>query len=236
MSRPKLLITADDYGMSPRFNQGILAAAHAGLITGISVMIKRKYIRKMDLLRLNIPLGLHLELEVTFSSYREITSQIKRFKKRFGRLPAYLDGHRHRHIIPENIERVIRAAKHYGLPVRSRLPTDRALLKRNCIQTPENFISWHPNRLPLLAERLHKSRVFPISELVVHPGYSDKQCSYTYNQEREAELAFLQSPSFHQLIQPFQLMGYTYFNDSAPHVRTTSPTKYGKRSRQSAGA
>ena len=221
MARPKLIITADDYGMSSRFNQGMLEAARAGLITSISVMIKRKYIRKSELLNLAVSLGLHLELKPS-SSYREITSQIARFKKRFGRLPDYLDGHQHQHVTPENIDRVIRAAKHYHLAIRSRLPADRLTLKQSGASTPDNFVSWHPERLPVLAERLQKSRAFDISELVVHPGYYDARCSYGYNQEREAELAFVQSARFQELIQPFQLVGYTYLHDSSHYVRATN--------------
>lgn len=230
MARPKLIITADDYGMSPRFNQGMLEAARAGLITGISIMIKRKYIRKAELLTLGISLGLHLELESS-SSYREIISQIERFKKRFGRLPAYLDGHQHKHVAPKNIDHVTRAAKYYDLPVRSRLSDDRLILRRSDINTPDNFVSWHPERLAVLAERLHKSRAFSISELVVHPGYYDVRCSYGYNQEREAELAFLRSPDFQELIQPFRLVGYTYLNDSTHYVRATGTTAARKKDR-----
>ncbi len=211
MPQPKLIITADDYGMSPRFNQGMLEVARAGLITGISVMVKRKYIRKTDLLTLGISLGLHLELENS-SSYREIVSQIERFKKRFGELPAYLDGHQHTHVTPDNIDRVIRAARHYGLPIRSRLPTDRAYLLQNGIATPSHFVSWHPERLSVLEERLIASCSFPVSELVVHPGYFDTRCQYTYNQEREAELAFLRSEDFQKLIRPFRLVRYVDMN------------------------
>jgi predicted glycoside hydrolase/deacetylase ChbG (UPF0249 family) len=207
MSRPKLIITGDDYGMSPRFNQGMLEAARAGLITGISVMIKRKYIRKTELLGLGIPLGLHLELKPS-SSYQEIASQIERFKKRLGQLPAYLDGHQHQHITPENINHVIRAAKYYGLPVRSRLPADRIRLQQNEIVTPNHFVSWHPGRLAVLEKRLRESRTLPVSELVTHPGYSDERCPYPYNQEREAEFAFLRSRAFQKLIRPFRLIRY----------------------------
>ncbi len=230
MSRPKLIITADDYGMSPRFNQGMIEAAHAGLITSISVMIKRKYIRKSELLNLAVSLGLHLELKPS-SSYQEIKSQIERFKKRLGQFPAYLDGHQHQHITPENIGRVIRAAKRYHLPIRSRLLADRLVLRRGEVSTPDNFVSWHPERLPVLTERLDKSRVFPVSELVVHPGYHDARCSYAYNQEREAELAFLRSPNFQELIRPFRLVGYTYLNDSSHYVRAASTTAARKKDR-----
>lgn len=207
MARPKLIITADDYGMSPRFNQGMLEAARAGLVTSISVMIKRKYIRKSELLNLAVSLGLHLELKPS-SSYREITSQIARFKKRFDRLPDYLDGHQHQHITPENIGHVIRAAQRYQLPVRSRLLEDRNMLRQGNVVTPDNFISWHPDRLAVLTKRLRETKIFPISELVVHPGYFDPHCRYKYNQERGVELVFLKSERFARLTKGFSLLSY----------------------------
>ena len=158
-------------------------------------------------------------------------AQIECFKKRLGRPPAYLDGHQHQHVTPENIDRVIQAAKRYRLPIRSRLPADRLALKQSGVNTPDNFVSWHPARLPVLAERLDKSQTFPISELVVHPGYYDARCLYPYNQEREAELAFLRSPNFQELVQPFRLVGYTYLNDSAHYVRAAGTTATRKKDR-----
>lgn len=209
MPHPKLIITADDYGMSPRFNQGILELATLGIVTGISVMILRKYIRSQELLALGIPLGLHLELK-TKASERDVHAQIQRFQKRFGTLPAYLDGHRHRHLIPENLRCVLRVARKWSLPVRSRLLEDRLLLKLRAVGSPDNFISWHPARIPILEDRLRNAKQFAISELVVHPGYYDKNCTYLYNKQREEELLFLRSPHFNKLIRPFRLVAYTH--------------------------
>ncbi len=206
--RPSLIITADDYGMSPSFNQGILELASARLITGISIMIKRQYIKRNELLAFGIPLGLHLELR-TASSPEEIKDQIERFRERFGRLPAYLDGHQHKHLHSENLDWTIRAAKRYSLPVRSRFPVDRAILKENGLATPGNFVSWHPERLHILKKRLREARGYQISELVVHPGYRDVRCRYPYNQERVVELEFLRGSSFRAMIKPFRLMQYT---------------------------
>lgn len=204
---PKLIITADDYGMSPRFNEGVLEAVRTGVISGISVMVKRKYIGPQELLDLHIPLGLHLELE-KHSPGQEITSQILHFKNFFGKLPAYLDGHQHQHLAPEHFSGVIAAAKKFGLPVRSRQEEDRSLLRQHCISTPENFISWHPDRLHILEERLAKSQQHLLSELVVHPGYFDPACPYPYNEQRQSELNFLKSDFFKNLIASFELTSY----------------------------
>lgn len=208
VSLPKIIITADDYGMSPRFNAGILELAREGIVTSISVMIGRKYIRKADLLTLDVALGLHLEIK-SVSSYREVISQIKRFAKRFGRLPAYLDGHQHQHITPGNISHVIRAAKRFSLPVRSRYPADRVLLKSAGVSTPDQFVSWHPERLSVLKKRLREAQSSPVSELVTHPGYADKDCRYPYNVERSQELNFLKSARFRKMLLDFSAINYS---------------------------
>lgn len=208
MDTPKIIIAADDYGMSPRFNAGILELAQSGIVTSISVMIGRKYIGKADLLSLSVALGLHLEIDPV-SSYQEVVAQIKRFAKRFGRLPAYLDGHQHQHITPENIGYVIRAAKRFSLPVRSRFPVDREALRQGGILTPDNFVSWHPERIPVLIDRLKKARGYPISELVTHPGYADKNCPYPYNKERYRELKLLKSARFQEILTDFSSTDYS---------------------------
>lgn len=207
MPQPKLIITADDYGMSPLFNRGIEELAFLGLITGISVMIKRPFIEAAKLPFPNLSLGLHLELE-EISSKKEITAQIASFQQKFGKLPEYLDGHQHKHLNPKNLTLVASAARHFSLPVRSRFDEDRKVLQQRHIITPDHFISWHPDRLSVLAERLATAKNFPLSELVVHPGYFDPACDYPYNQERESEILFLKSDQFQKLISPFRLVSY----------------------------
>ncbi len=207
MTLPKLIITADDYGMSPLFNRGIEELASLGLLTGVSVMIKRPFVDPAHLSFPDLSLGLHLELEER-SCPEAINSQIYCFRKKFGKLPAYFDGHQHRHLTPHNFHLVMETAASFSLPVRSRFSEDRnKLLERN-IFTPHNFISWHPNRLPTLQERIKAAGLISLSELVVHPGYFDPTCNYPYNKQRETELSFLKSPSFQELITPFELASY----------------------------
>ena len=57
-----LLITADDYGYSPRYNAGILRAAHRGAIDAASAMVTRPWCDPAPLLASGVEVGLHLEL------------------------------------------------------------------------------------------------------------------------------------------------------------------------------
>lgn len=208
MVRPQLIITADDYGMSPLFNRGIEELASLGLITEVSVMIKRPYLEPRHLDALKVPIGLHLELKEG-SSLQEITAQIHAFRKKFRELPAYLDGHQHQHLTAKNLPLILAVAKKFHLPIRSRYPEDRSLIKKSGISTSDNFISWHPTRISILQTHLVEAQRYSASELVVHPGYYDVHCSYPYNREREAEFGFLQSPPFQEMIAPFILTNYT---------------------------
>ena len=46
----RLIITADDYGLSPSFNKGILELARKNIISSVSVMIKKKFVFPADFL------------------------------------------------------------------------------------------------------------------------------------------------------------------------------------------
>lgn len=208
VANPYLIITADDYGMSSLFNHGIEELAELGLITGVSVMIGRPFVTATLLNFPKLSLGLHLELEDS-STKEEIYRQITLFREKFGRLPAYLDGHQHQHLTSHNFPSVVESARNFNLPVRSRFSEDRKKLVETAIATPQNFISWHPDRIPILAERLYETRQYALSELVVHPGYFDHQCEYPYNKERETELTFLKSHEFQAIITPFTLLSYS---------------------------
>ena len=82
------------------------------------------------------------------------------------------------------------------------------MLRQGNVVTPDNCISWHPDRLAVLTKRLRETKIFPISELVVHPGYFDPHCRYKYNQERGVELVFLKSERFARLTKGFSLLSY----------------------------
>jgi len=183
------IVTADDYGLSPKFNEGILDAAQSGLISGISVMIEREYIDpSVSTTLLNVSLGLHLEISDE-APEAAIERQIRLFQDTFHAPPTHLDGHQHRHLLPENLPATIEAAKRHGIPVRSRFDEDRAILRDAGIHTPDLFISWHPTRVHMFLEKIEKSEW--LVEIVCHPGYYDADSDYPYNKYREQELRIM---------------------------------------------
>src|SRR5687768_10785257 len=91
-----LLIVADDWGYSPRFNEGILQAARARAIDGAGAMVQREACEAEPLLETGVEVGLHLEVGEDADG-GEVAPQLERFEEIFGRPPAYIDGHHHRH-------------------------------------------------------------------------------------------------------------------------------------------
>lgn len=220
----KLIINADDYGMSPLFDKAIRELANTGIITSTTVLVDKK-IDPAPLLDLeNISIGLHLNIKESTSPEDQIEQQISIFGELFSFLPSHLDGHRHCHIDPNNISAVVKIAKKYNLTVRSRFSEDRKVFQKNNIPTPDSFISWHPRRKHLLFQKL-KNKQRGITELVCHPGYYDKDCAYPYNERREEELNILKSKEFSCAIQKFQQANYSNASCSPRKKKVEIPFK-----------
>lgn len=203
----KLIINADDYGLSAKFNKGILELIGKGIVTSTTVMVNKKFIQPKYLLRhANVSVGLHLELPFETSA-KDIESQITKFRKLFGRLPSHLDGHRYFHLLHSNFPKVLKIAQKYDLPVRSTCPADRKIMRRLKVKTPNHYISWHPARKNKLFEDL-KNIEDGTTELLCHPGHFDAKVIASYNKQRGAEMKIMKSTEFRNLIRSFYLVNY----------------------------
>ena len=58
-----LMITGDDYGYWPSYNEGILEAVEMGGLDCVSVMVDREYCEPEPLLETGVEIGLHIEFE-----------------------------------------------------------------------------------------------------------------------------------------------------------------------------
>jgi len=203
----KLIINADDYGLSKKFNEGILKLIAEGIVTSTTVLVKRKFIRPKDLLKQkNVSIGLHLELFLE-TPEKEIKNQVKIFRNLFERLPSHLDGHKYYHLLPGNFSKVLKIAKRYKLPIRSASSVDRKSIKQARVSTPDQLISWHPDRKAKLFNDL-KNAKGRIIELLCHPGHFDPKSGLDYNKLREKELKILKGQQFENIIRDFDLISY----------------------------
>lgn len=201
-----LIITADDYGYRPAYDAGILVAARNGLIDAVGAMVVRPGIEPVPLLESGIGIGLHLDLAGTPDSPRagpaerraaaaSVAEQIDRFGDLFGRLPAYLDGHRHSHARPGLGVVIADAATEHGLPVRSVDRRHRRLLRCRGIATPDLLVGRLRESDPALpAELTGAGERLPLPAVVewmVHPGEPDPASGSTYDAGRAEDLALL---------------------------------------------
>jgi predicted glycoside hydrolase/deacetylase ChbG (UPF0249 family) len=147
-------VTADDWGLSPAINQGILELAKNGTINRVSIMANCEYMTDgLHELRSipEIQLGLHFNLtygtpltdykalppktfllrwifqkkKVLLSIQAELDAQLKSLQD-LGIQPDYFDGHHHIHIVPGLMEELASRVKKAGIQT-VRLPYDPGL-------------------------------------------------------------------------------------------------------------
>ncbi|MBV9572165.1 MAG: ChbG/HpnK family deacetylase [Alphaproteobacteria bacterium] len=148
----KIVLCADDYGLSPGVSRGIRELLAAHRLSATSCMtVHPEFDDDGQRLRefcAHTDIGLHFTLthDRSLSSVLlagwlrrlneekirdELNRQIERFIKVVGTSPAYIDGHQHVHLLPGVREAVVEAAKRIGAYVRSTgEPIGAAMLKR----------------------------------------------------------------------------------------------------------
>jgi chitin disaccharide deacetylase len=188
--RPRLLITADDYGYSSEYNLGLLEAAEAGAVDAVGAMVMRGWCDPAPLLAAGVEVGLHLE------AAGGVEVQLARFDRLFGRPPQFIDGHHHCHADPGLEEEVIDAALRVGARVRSIDERQRRRLREAGIPTPDRLIgrlsAAEPALPPEVAAVEGGSSPPPgLTEWMIHPGRADPGLGSAYDEEREADLELL---------------------------------------------
>jgi predicted glycoside hydrolase/deacetylase ChbG (UPF0249 family) len=190
-----LLIVADDWGYSHRYNEGILAAARHGAIDGAGAMVLRDACEAGPLLGTGIDVGLHLEL-ADDADGGEVARQLERFGEIFGRPPAYIDGHHHRHADAEIEPDVAAAARRLGVRVRAFDAAQRERLRAAGVLCAERLVGRLSERGDALPEELRRylSGEDPpagLTEWMVHPGRRDPSAGSSFDAAREEDLSLL---------------------------------------------
>jgi chitin disaccharide deacetylase len=210
--RRALIINADDYGYSPRYDEGILEAADSRAVDSVSAMVTRERLEPEPLLATGVEIGLHLELapELTEGeragrpareeALRELDRQLRAFEAAFGCPPAYLDGHLHCHAHPGLATAMARRAAERRLPARSIDAGHRRILRREGVATADRLIGRYSEEpegaLPVeLRPVVDGEGELPrgITEWMVHPGHPDPASGSGYDRAREEDLDLLLS-------------------------------------------
>ncbi len=195
----RLIITADDWGYSPRYNAGIAEAAREGAIDAVSAMVLREHCESGPLRECGVEVGLHIEHPERVG-YREIMDAPRRqadaFEKLFGSAPAYIDGHRHCHASLQMATAVEDLALELEVPMRAVGEDHRFRLEERRIRSAYRLIGRMYENEPaipqLIAEALSEGAMpWGTTEWVVHPGHSDPSAGSGYDGAREEDLALV---------------------------------------------
>ncbi|HYX90340.1 MAG TPA: ChbG/HpnK family deacetylase [Myxococcaceae bacterium] len=225
-----LILNADDLGYDPAVTRGILRAMREGVVTSTTLLVNTPHSEEAARGAEGLAVGLHFNLarfppvwerfprellkngELSESRAADLpvevveaeaTAQLERCQRLLGRRPTHMDVHKHLHLNPSVLEGLARAAKRYGVPVRSIDAAMRAVLRRADLLTNDHFIGDAGTAAYWTLERFaHKVALLQpgVTDLMCHPGYAPSHVKSGYAAQREVELATLTDPRARELL------------------------------------
>ena len=208
-----LIVNADDFGLSPGVNRGIIEAAEQGILTSASLMVRQPAaVAAAAYARANpkLSVGLHLDLgewvcqngewvplysvvstRDVIAVADEIWRQVSEFQKLMGRPPTHIDSHQHVHREDPVRSMASILANRLRVPLRQQTaPISYCGDFYGQGAEGESYPEW----LSVDAlKRILASLPEGITELGCHPGYDDGLAT-AYRVERSLEVRTLCSP------------------------------------------
>lgn len=218
-SARQLIVNADDFGLSPLTNAGIMRCRREGILTSASLMVRSPAAREaVELWRDDgqMSLGLHVELgEWIFSAGEwktiyevvpthdpagvrdEIYRQLDQFRRLTGTNPTHLDSHQHVHKGPAVGGEMRRLALELGVVLRG---ADARVRFWGAFFGKNEYLEPKPDNISVagmlwILEKLDAG----VTELSCHPGL-DPAIESHYRDERFIEVNTLCDPAVHEAI------------------------------------
>ena len=230
-----LVVNADDFGLCPSVNEGVITAFERGVVTSTSLMVRQPAAAAAAALAVERPrlsVGLHVDLAEWVPEgahdwrlrYQfvdvadpdavrtEIEHQLERFEQLMGRVPTHLDGHQHVQR-DEVVAGPLRAIAHrIGVPLRHHDPRIRYCGEFYGQDARGRTFTDGTTLDHLLS--IIRSLPEGCTELACHPGRGVTPGESTYASERDRELAALCDPAVAQacresgvVLTPFAALG-----------------------------
>jgi predicted glycoside hydrolase/deacetylase ChbG (UPF0249 family) len=204
-----LVINADDFGLSPGVNEGILEAYTAGVVTSASLMVLVQAAREAADAAARHPalsVGLHFvgDQGVNFDDRRSVAqafeAQLDRFRELTGHDPTHVDSHHHVHTASE-----ARLAMFGELVSPLEVPLRRdgrvAYIGGFWAQPEPGVTDLECVSRRALIELVRAQAIEGFTELACHPARLLGDFSSSYLQEREAELETLTGTGLREEIE-----------------------------------
>jgi predicted glycoside hydrolase/deacetylase ChbG (UPF0249 family) len=219
-SKRQLIVNADDFGLSPGVNAGIIESHERGIVTATSLMVRwpaaeaaAAYARTQPTLDVGIHIDLSewicrdgkweplyevVSLDDASAVAREIDRQFAEFERLMGHAPSHIDSHQHAHR-NEPVRSIVGAiAERLNVPLRHFTP---GIEYSGGFYGQDDEGNTYPDLIsvPTLLETL--GRLQPgITELGCHPARGRDIVSM-YLLEREDETVTLCDPRIRQEIE-----------------------------------
>lgn len=212
---PRLIVNADDLGLTAGVSQGIVDAHSRGIVTSTSLMVDAPAAEHAVGLAGEHPglsIGLHFvddspALDEPGHAAREFARQLDAFRALTGREPTHVDSHHHVHIT--RMSTFAPLVEPLGVPLRG---DGRVRYLGSFFAHPQPGVVeidriGRPFLLQLLGEIGSDESVV---ELGCHPGRVTEELRSSYAGEREIELATLTEPGLAGRIEALGLTPASY--------------------------
>ena len=206
----RLIVNADDFGLSEGVNLGIMRAHREGIVTSASLMVRwaaAEHAVSLASAHRMLGLGIHFDLgEWYYESEewkprydvadmrdadaveKELIAQLERFERLVGRPPTHLDSHQHVHHDAIVLPIVLAASLRLGVPLRNVDPGPRYCGE---FYGQDGRGYPFPEGISVAAlTRIIETLPPGDTELACHPGL-DADLDTTYRDERAREVEAL---------------------------------------------
>jgi chitin disaccharide deacetylase len=195
---PRLIVNADDFGLTEGVNQGIIEAHTGGIVTSTSLMVDAAAAEQAVRLAAGHPglsIGLHFvddtpALDDPVHAAREFAAQLERFRALMGSEPTHVDSHHHVHM--RRMATFAALVEPLGVPLRG----DGRVQYLGAFFAHPKVGVVDPDRIrePFLLHLLETEVRAKFVELGCHPGRVTAELRSRYGHEREIEIETLTAP------------------------------------------
>lgn len=204
----RLIVNADDFGLSEGVNRGIIEAHAHGIVTSTSLMVHRPAARQAaELARAHpaLSVGLHFEepsavdLDDPGQARPAFGVQLDLFRSLIGRDPTHVDSHHHVHAEGARMETFRDLVAPLEVPLRH--AGEVAYIGGFYAQWEYGVTELDYVRRPFLTHVVATEALEGFTELACHPARITGDFESAYLTEREVELATLTEPGLREEIE-----------------------------------
>jgi predicted glycoside hydrolase/deacetylase ChbG (UPF0249 family) len=214
---PRLIVNADDFGMTAGVTEGIVEAHVRGIVTSTSLMVDwpaAAHAAELAGQHPGLSIGLHFvddtaALDEPGHAAGEFSRQLDRFRELMSREPTHVDSHHHVHA--SRLSLFAPLVEPLGVPLRG---DGRVRYLGEFFAHPQPGVVEHdrirePFLLRLLGE-IGSDESFV--ELGCHPGRVSDELHSSYRGEREIEIETLTDPGLPARIETLGLNLVSYYD------------------------